>query len=329
MAVDRPDAQGPEVAPDDHALAARLATDAGRLLVDLRARATTDAEAAGRPVDGKALGAEGDRQAHELLMDGLAAARPDDAVLSEEGVADPARLRPHGCGSSTRSTAPASTARCPATDWAVHVALVVDGVPAAGAVALPARGLTLATDPAPPPPPGWGGPPRVRRQPQPPPGRGPADRGRPGRRAGDARVGRGQGDGRRARRRRRLRRTAAASTSGTPPPRWPWPPPPACTCPGWTAHRSSTTAPTPTCPTCSSAGPSWPCGRSPQPQAAADRRRGPSHVPRRSRTGHDTTPRRAPVRRVAHSRSQTMPPAGASPSSSIGSCLSMWPISPL
>ncbi|MCA1780904.1 MAG: hypothetical protein LC679_01670 [Intrasporangiaceae bacterium] len=37
------------------------------------------------------------------------------------------------------------------SDWAVHVALVVDGVPVAGAVALPARGLTLATRPAPGP----------------------------------------------------------------------------------------------------------------------------------------------------------------------------------
>jgi 3'(2'), 5'-bisphosphate nucleotidase len=41
----------------------------------------------------------------------------------------------------------------PRTDWAVHVALVIDGEPVAGAVALPARDLTLATDPAPPPPP--------------------------------------------------------------------------------------------------------------------------------------------------------------------------------
>jgi 3'(2'), 5'-bisphosphate nucleotidase len=49
----------------------------------------------------------------------------------------------------------------PREDWAVHVALVIGGVPAAGAVALPARGVTLATRPAPPPPPAWTGPPRV------------------------------------------------------------------------------------------------------------------------------------------------------------------------
>ncbi len=34
------------------------------------------------------------------------------------------------------------------TDWAVHVALAIDGVAVAGAVALPARGITLATEPA-------------------------------------------------------------------------------------------------------------------------------------------------------------------------------------
>ena len=35
------------------------------------------------------------------------------------------------------------------TDWAVHVALAIDGVAVAGAVALPARGITLTTDPPP------------------------------------------------------------------------------------------------------------------------------------------------------------------------------------
>jgi 3'(2'), 5'-bisphosphate nucleotidase len=49
----------------------------------------------------------------------------------------------------------------PRTDWAVHVALVVDGTPVAGAVALPARGLTLATDAAPALPPRGEGSPRV------------------------------------------------------------------------------------------------------------------------------------------------------------------------
>lgn len=38
-------------------------------------------------------------------------------------------------------------------DWAVHIALVENGVPVAGAVALPAVKRTLTTRPAPAPPP--------------------------------------------------------------------------------------------------------------------------------------------------------------------------------
>ena len=34
-------------------------------------------------------------------------------------------------------------------DWAVHVALAIDGVAAIGAVALPAQDLVLGTEPAP------------------------------------------------------------------------------------------------------------------------------------------------------------------------------------
>jgi 3'(2'), 5'-bisphosphate nucleotidase len=142
-------------APDDHLVAGRLATEAGRLLVDLRAEMV----AAG--IEGKALGKEGDRRAHELLMAGLAAARPGDAVLSEEGVADPARLTARRVWIVDPLDGTREYGEVPRTDWAVHVALVIDGVPAAGAVALPARDRTLVTDPPPPPPPAWGGPPRA------------------------------------------------------------------------------------------------------------------------------------------------------------------------
>ena len=68
----------------DHALAARLATDAGLLLLDVRSE-LADAPAVQRK-------AEGDRRSHEFLMAELAIARPADAVLSEEGADDPARL---------------------------------------------------------------------------------------------------------------------------------------------------------------------------------------------------------------------------------------------
>jgi len=142
-------------APDDHLLAGRLATEAGRLLVDIRAEMV----AAG--LEGGALGKAGDRRAHELLMAGLAEARPGDAVLSEEGVADPARLTARRVWIVDPLDGTREYGEVPRTDWAVHVALVIDGVPAAGAVALPARDRTLVTDPPPPPPPAWGGPPRA------------------------------------------------------------------------------------------------------------------------------------------------------------------------
>ena len=150
----------PEASPDDHALAARLAAEAGDLLVDLRSRWVADAGGPGL-VDGKALGREGDRRAHDLLMERLATARPGDAVLSEEGAADPARLDAARVWIVDPLDGTREYGEVPRDDWAVHVALVIGGVPAAGAVALPGRGLTLATRPAPPPPPAHGGRPRV------------------------------------------------------------------------------------------------------------------------------------------------------------------------
>jgi 3'(2'), 5'-bisphosphate nucleotidase len=145
----------PAATPDDHALAARLATDAGRLLVELRGKLSAEG------ISGKPLGREGDARAHELLVARLAEVRPDDAVLSEEGRADPARLTAERVWIVDPLDGTREFGEVPRTDWAVHVALVIGGPPAAGAVALPGRDLTLATDPPPPPPPSWDGPPRV------------------------------------------------------------------------------------------------------------------------------------------------------------------------
>jgi 3'(2'), 5'-bisphosphate nucleotidase len=145
----------PPAPADDHVLAARLATEAGELLVGLRARLSADG------VDGRPLGAEGDRAAHELLMNRLGSARPGDAVLSEEGVADPARLDAERVWIVDPLDGTREFGELHRTDWAVHVTLVVAGSPVAGAVALPARGLTLATSPPPPAPAPWTGSPRV------------------------------------------------------------------------------------------------------------------------------------------------------------------------
>ncbi len=120
---------------NDEQLAERLATAAGRILLDLQARGE---------LEGKALGQAGDEAANAMLCRELRAARPDDGVLSEEEKDSAARLahrrvwivdpldgtREYGEGRS---------------DWAVHVALAVDGVAQVGAVALPGLGITLTS----------------------------------------------------------------------------------------------------------------------------------------------------------------------------------------
>ena len=128
---------------DDHRLAAQLATEAGTLLVELRARL----HAQGAPPS--LLKDEGDRRAHEFLMEHLQAARPNDAILSEEGKDDLARLDTERVWIVDPLDGTREFGEVPRTDWAVHVALVVDQVPIGGAVALPGLGVTLSTaDPA-------------------------------------------------------------------------------------------------------------------------------------------------------------------------------------
>ncbi len=141
--------------PVDHALARRLAAEAGDLLVALRARLT----AAG--ASGPRLKEEGDRAAHELLMAALAAASPADAVLSEEGKDDPARLSAARVWIVDPLDGTREFGEVPRVDWAVHVALVEEGVPIAGAVALPAQGVTLSTEHPPVLAPPVDGPPRL------------------------------------------------------------------------------------------------------------------------------------------------------------------------
>ena len=125
---------------DDHHLAAWLATEAGALLLRLR----TELGDVGQ----ERLRDEGDRRSHELLVSRLAELRPGDAVLSEEGADDQARVGAHRVWivDPLDGTREYGEGRA---DWAVHVALVVDGVLAAGAVALPGLSQTLSTSPPP------------------------------------------------------------------------------------------------------------------------------------------------------------------------------------
>ena len=154
----RPEEVGvPAVATDaDHALAAELAERAGELLVDLRLRLVREG------VDPKALKDEGDRQAHLLLMEGLAKRMAaGDAVLSEEGQDDVGRLTADRVWIVDPLDGTREFGEPPRDDWAVHVALVSGGRPIAGAVALPAAGLVLSTLQPPPPPPPMPAAPRV------------------------------------------------------------------------------------------------------------------------------------------------------------------------
>jgi len=67
---------------DDAALAAEIATTAGKLLLALRDSAL---------FEGKAAGKAGDFTANAFILSALAAQRPDDAILSEEEKNDTAR----------------------------------------------------------------------------------------------------------------------------------------------------------------------------------------------------------------------------------------------
>lgn len=140
---------------EDHQIASELAEEAGRLLVELRRRLADD------DTPSAVLKAEGDRQAHELLMARLAVLRPGDAILSEEGKDDPARLEAARTWIVDPLDGTREFSEVPRTDWAVHVALVEDHRPIAGAVALPALGLVLSTNAPPTLSPAAADPPRM------------------------------------------------------------------------------------------------------------------------------------------------------------------------
>jgi len=128
------------VSADDVALAREIAAQAGRLLVSLRSSygSLDDPEVSRR------LRTEADAAAHDHIAARLAAARPGDALLSEEGADDDVRLSrarvwivdpldgtwEYGQGRD---------------DFAVHVALWESGALVAGALGLPSRDLVLDT----------------------------------------------------------------------------------------------------------------------------------------------------------------------------------------
>jgi 3'(2'), 5'-bisphosphate nucleotidase len=121
---------------DDTELAAYLAKAAGALVLEMR-------ETSG--LVAKELGNAGDRTANQFLIHALAEQRPNDGLLSEESKDTDARLSKSRVWiiDPVDGTREYSEGR---SDWAVHVALAIDGAPVIGAVALPALDLVLRTD---------------------------------------------------------------------------------------------------------------------------------------------------------------------------------------
>ena len=135
---------------NDAELARAIATTAGDLLLSLQRSGL---------FEGKAMGKVGDEVANDVILRALRQHRPDDVVLSEEEKNDTARCS-HArvwIVDPLDGTREYGEAR---TDWAVHIALAIDGRAAVGAVALPGLGLTLSSD-APPPTPLANTPPRM------------------------------------------------------------------------------------------------------------------------------------------------------------------------
>jgi len=128
---------------DDHHVAGLLAQEAGDLLLAVR----SDGMAAGW--DQWRLQDEGDRRAHDHLVARLARLRPGDAVLSEEGQDDASRLDAERTWIVDPLDGTRDYCRPGSVEWAVHVALVVDGWPVAAAVALPASGALFGTGTSP------------------------------------------------------------------------------------------------------------------------------------------------------------------------------------
>src|SRR6478736_5089071 len=138
-------------AADDHVLASWLATVAGERLLEVR----------GEGLEGRELKDAGDRAAHELLMELVAENRPADAVLSEEGKDDKARLTNSRVWIIDPLDGTREFSEVPREDWAVHVALWQDGDLVAGAVAQPALGETFNTGTPPVVPPSTAPRPRI------------------------------------------------------------------------------------------------------------------------------------------------------------------------
>jgi 3'(2'), 5'-bisphosphate nucleotidase len=132
-----------ETVESDAALAARLAVEAGHLLVRVRDELTRAGAPPWQVMD------TGDLASHRYLIEEFAHLRPDDAVLSEEGFEDPRRFDADRVWIVDPLDGTSEFGEAGRPDWAVHIALWDADHFVAGAVSIPALDLIFCTDPAP------------------------------------------------------------------------------------------------------------------------------------------------------------------------------------
>lgn len=118
---------------DDARLTNMIAEGCGEILKGVRK---------GGLLRSRALGDAGDELAQEWISRVLAQHRPDDGFLSEEATDNPDRLSKDRVWvvDPLDGTKEFATGR---QDWAVHIALTIDGRPAHAAVGLPDLGVTF------------------------------------------------------------------------------------------------------------------------------------------------------------------------------------------
>jgi 3'(2'), 5'-bisphosphate nucleotidase len=138
---------------NDHELARKLARETGALLVGLRNHAASlqgGQDETHEVLAQEVLGSEGDRVAHDYLMEQFAINRPNDVVLSEEGDLEVVRLNAQRVWiiDPLDGTAQYSSG---SDDFAVHIALWDSGSKApsqicVASVAVPARNELWSMD---------------------------------------------------------------------------------------------------------------------------------------------------------------------------------------
>ena len=120
----------------DGDLAAHLADQAGKILLQVRASGM---------FEGKSLGKAGDQTANQFLVHALRQQRAEDGLLSGEEKDNADRLEKERVWivDPVDGTREYGEER---TDWAVHVGMAVNGAPDLGAVALPGLDVVLRSD---------------------------------------------------------------------------------------------------------------------------------------------------------------------------------------